>query len=324
MRKLYPFSFVGCWNKPMPGIPLKGQPRRVVASALLAAQKSPDEVVILGGDNIYAVEGDKAKRHNEADFVDGAAPFEEANVFTAVGNHNLGPFADTGKSKVRVMAEEYGWLPSAAESYYRVPFEEADVIVLDTNQNGPAQSAWFMGQVMELAATGKPWWLVQHEPFASIKKIKAGKPKTHILDAKYVNGILPFVALYPPLGILCADTHNYQAGRLVMGGGVEIPQWVVGTGGGIPDRITGADVAALGGGIQSPLFYYAVDAVAPDFGFARVTGPGAVTFISVMPWPEQEGGARARPKNRRRTQSRWHHSDRERARSSRKRLHHRS
>jgi hypothetical protein len=311
----------------------------MVARALLHAQENPDEVVILGGDNIYAVEGDEAKRHNEADFVDGAAPYEEANVFTAVGNHNLGVFADTGRSKVRVMAEEYGWLPSAAESYYRMPFVEADVIVLDTNLNGAPQAAWLRGQLAELMAIGKPWWLVQHEPFASIKKVKEGKPKTHILAAGYVGPILPLLATWPPLGILCADTHNYQAGRLILDGGLEIPQWVVGSGGGIPDRITAADVAALGGGIQAPLFYYAVDAVAPGFGFARVAGPGEVAFIPVMDWPAQEGGymsnsppriakggnrQQARLKNRRRSQSRWHHSDKARGRRSRKRLQHRN
>lgn len=320
----------------MPGVPLEAQPRRVVARSLLNTQESPDEIVILGGDNIYAVEGDPEKRHNEADFVDGAAPFEEANVFTAVGNHNVGLFADTGHHKLRVMAEEYGWLPSYFDRYYRIPFAEADVIVLDTNMITKRQPTWLAHQLAELKAAGKLWWLVQHEPFASIKKRKEGQLKTHILTKKYADGILPLLASYPPLGILCADTHNYQKGKIIIGD-IEIPQWVVGTGGGIPDRITPADVDAIGGGIQAPLFYYAVDAVAPGFGFARVTGPGAVSFVPVMAWPAQEGGylsnfppriakggARARPKNRRRTQSRWHHSDRVQARRSRRRSRHRS
>jgi hypothetical protein len=293
---LYPFSFVGCWNKPMPGIPLAAQPRYRVAKAIMDTRESPDEVIILGGDNIYAVEGSKA--HNEAEFNIGAGFYEEADVFTAIGNHNLGVFADTGHSKLTAHAD-VGWIPAAEETYYRVPFAEADIIVLDSNLRKGAQARWLHGQIQELKATGKPWWLVQHEPFASFKKKKEGKMKEHAIANNYSRNVFYMIKQHPPIAVLCADTHNYQRGRLVFPDGLEITQYVVGTGGGIPDRITKDDIAAVPP-IDTGLVQYVVDEVAEGFGFLRVEGPVAIAFVTVMPW--MAGGAQ--PKNLRQTQKR--------------------
>ncbi len=300
----------------MPGIPLVAQPRYQVAAAIMKAQANPREVVILGGDNIYAVEGSKA--HNEAEFDIGANFFGEADVFTAIGNHNLGVFADTGRSKLDAHAEA-GWIPAAGETYYRIPFAEADVIVLDTNLRRAAhtaQCAWLGAQLAELRATGRPWWLIQHEPFASFKKIKEGKMKRHQLPNVYARPVFHYLKQWPPIAILCADTHNYQVGSLTFPGGIVMRQYVVGSGGGIPDRITGADVARAGGGFATELFQYQIEDLAEGFGFLRVTGPGAAVFQPVMPW--MAGGARS--KNQRQTQRRWgHRLVAKRARRSQKR-----
>ena len=117
--------------------------------------------------------------------------------------------------------------------------------------------------------------------------------------------ILSVLQTYPPLSILCADTHHYEKGRIV-GGSTIIPQEIVGSGGASPniykDTLT---PFSLGG----PFFYEIISEPTESYGFLLVSGFGVSEFIPVLPW-SAVGGSRSTRKRRnhkKMTRRRAHH-----------------
>jgi len=101
----------------------------------------------------------------------------------------------------------------------------------------------------------------------------------HLLDA--VDG-------YPPILILCADTHNFQVGSITTSTGKKIRQIVAGAGGAIYDPIIAKiDPAGVG---HIP---YALENHIPGFGYLEVKGLGSYEFKKIMEWPAK-GGRRRR------------------------------
>lgn len=254
-NSLYPFLFVGCWNK-------VGTKRDAVVAAIAADDIS---TLFLGGDNIYPEKVDGRKVYNASMLASEAEKLSAKKVYGAFGNHNLNFYAE----------EKALWHFDG--DYYRAEFREADVIVLDTNKVTDAAALpimldWLAEQVHALQTEGKPYYIIQHEPYVSLKK-----KKKQVL----VNGhmMLDILITYPPVAVLCADTHNYQVGTVTYNG-KDIKQIVVGTGGATHDPIeSDGRTFSVGGQLQ-----YTLTEHIEGFGYLRVTGLDMYEFVRVVGW----------------------------------------
>lgn len=137
-------------------------------------------------------------------------------------------------------------------------------------------TSWLTSTVNELKSKGKKYYYVQHDPLVSFKKNK----KTVFL--KLID-ILTILIEYPPIAILCADTHNYQKGTLEYLG-VKIHQYIVGTGGAHPDYVKTTNTNSH----QVTGVKYTMDSYIPGYGYLEIT-PDTNQFIKVSDWRPFEG-----------------------------------
>jgi hypothetical protein len=277
---LHPFLFMGCWNEALPS----PEPRNAVAAAIRA---NPVPTLILGGDNVYPkkqVVGEKKMKTYSLELLnEGLGLFAEKHLHIALGNHNV----DAPEIQTRVM--EIGRLTNR---YYCKTFRDAyALVVIDTNLVdtvlGPPMLEWIARTVRTLQESGTRYYFIQHEPFLSYKKGKAEQ-----LD-KGVD-ILRLLAAYPPILILCADTHNYQE-LMITVGGVSIPQIVVGTGGAHPDPFGDTSETKVRDDIV-----YTLGKHTEGFGYLQVNAPGDFAFQNVAPWSLAGGGTLRRTRTRQR------------------------
>ncbi len=272
-ESLYPFIFVGCWNR-------RGAPRGAVAAAIM---ETDIQKVILGGDNVYPLPG--TKTHEAAVFHEGMALYKGKQLFGILGNHNV--------KDIPVGAEQLafkGWALPAP--YYVVRFKEAALVCLDTNSmetegDVKPMAAWLRKTIVELAAEGLPYYIIQHEPYASYKKAK-----TTVL----ANGstLLYEMVDYPPAAVLCADTHNFQVGMLDVRG-TKIVQFIVGTGGALHDpiKIDTSTPITIAGDISLQFVNHI-----EGFGYLLV-GSDKRQFVKVADWSlEATAGGRRRATRR--------------------------
>jgi hypothetical protein len=282
-ESLYPFIFVGCWNR-------RGAPRDAVAAAIM---KTDVDKVILGGDNVYPLQSadkeKKEKKHEVSVFEEGVKLYSGKRMFAVLGNHNV---KDVPVGAAQLAYKDWV-LPMP---YYIVRFKEAALVCLDTNSMADAEdvkpmAAWLQKTIAELKAENQPYFVIQHEPYASYKK---AKPTT------LTNGstLLYEMVDYKPLAILCADTHNYQVGVLDVRG-TKIVQFVVGTGGALHDPIkidTSNDII-----IAADISYKFVNHI-EGFGYLLIES-NKREFVKVADWSLEAtaGGRRgAQRKTRRR------------------------
>jgi hypothetical protein len=270
---LHPFLFTGCWNEPGPG-------RDAVAKAI---SDNPIKTLILGGDNIYTERGPNGskiepRRFSMATVDDGFARLgADKLIYTALGNHNIVDPA----IKARMMA-----IGRMDTTYYcKIFMDGCAIVVLDTNlidAEWVGMVAWLRETVHMLQERALPYYLIQHDPFRSYKKEKMQELPNgmHLLDA--VDG-------YPPILILCADTHNYQVGSITTSTGKKIRQVVAGAGGANFDPII-AKVDPVGVG-HIP---YQLEEHIPGFGYLEVKELRSYEFKKIMEWPAKGGGRRRR------------------------------
>ena len=269
---LHPFLWMGCWNT-------EGEPRERVLEAIRANRITN---IVLAGDNVYP----RVKKgpHEKAVFDAGIHGLREKTIVTtAFGNHNL----VEPEHGLPAHQRAFFGRPADGPLYFCIEYDDAALIVLDTNimETKAAVEEMAAFCVAQIATLGdKPYYIVQHEPYASYKTTKNPLLK---------NGDILLLALAGvanrPLAILCADTHNYQEG-VIRVGDVEIRQIVVGTGGASSDDynpdLPPLDIEARAGFIP---INYTLDrpisvANAHQFGYYQMDGPGVGRFIPVFPW----------------------------------------
>lgn len=282
---LIPFLFMGCWNE-------DGEPRESVAKAIT---DNPIKTLVLGGDNIYP---EKMKIGNATDFtkvyhlktlMNGVHMLHGKDIYVTLGNHNV------GEPMLRTQLGIKEWtIPSR---YYSVNFNDYSLIVIDSNliteeDEYNVMREWLLAQVTSLKESGKKYYYSQHHPFISFKKKK-------ITVLPKLSEILNILSQYPPVAILCADTHNFQKGTLQIGG-VIIPQYIVGTGGAHPDFVNapiGATHTEESSGIK-----YTMESYTPGYGYLQVTSD-KTEFIKVEDWRPFEGKGGKRTKTHRKRKS---------------------
>jgi hypothetical protein len=233
-RPLYPFLFMGCWNK-------KGVGRDAVLAAI---KKDAVPLLVLGGDNAYPDKAGNEKRYILTDVMAGLDGLpKDREVYVGIGNHNIDKWAVTNSTNsIYEIEQKYpDW--NLPYNYYCVLFEDKRALIfLDTNLfkrggNISAMLRWFKTTLQKIKGHYK-YYIIQHDPLFSIKSSKPGKTiprKTHLADShRILDTILEADCM--PLAILCADTHNYQEWDIGYKGHT-FHQAVVGTGGAKPDLV---------------------------------------------------------------------------------------
>ena len=277
---LHPFLWMGCWNT-------RGAPRDAVLDAV---RDNAITNLVLAGDNVYPLKKDEP--HQIAVFDEGIAGLGGKTIITsAFGNHTL--------KNAPMIAHQRAFFhrPAGTPLYFCIEFNDVSLIVLDTNimedDAQRAEMAAFLTAQLAALPAGKPYYIVQHEPFASYKKTK---------DPILPHGdeILSILATKPPIAILCADTHNYQEG-IISVGGVAIRQIIVGTGGAAFDvyRNDQPPLVISGAAATATPIVYTLDAVTSlphyrQYGYYQMDAPGVGHFIEVTPWEGAGGGRRRR------------------------------
>ena len=238
-RDLHPFLFMGCWNR-------KGAGRDAVLAAI---KKDSVPLLVLGGDNAYPDKTNSGgKRYILADVMSGLDGLpKDREVYVGIGNHNIDKWAVTNSThSIYEIEQEYpDW--NLPYNYYCVLFEDKRALIfLDTNLfkrggNISGMLHWFKTTLQHtIKRNGYKYYIIQHDPFFSIKSPKSGKTiprKTHLSDShRILDTVIDADCL--PIAILCADTHNYQEWDLDYKGHV-FHQVVVGTGGAKPDPVPG-------------------------------------------------------------------------------------
>jgi len=286
---LLPFLFMGCWNK-------KGEPRASVATAIRA---NPINTLVLGGDNIYPEKIQNAntkvitKVYSPETLMEGIRMLHGKTIYTALGNHNVGDAILPIQRSLNV------W--TMPDRYYSVNFRDLSLVVIDSNliitDKYGAMKEWLSETIARLKEARKRYYYVQHDPFISFKKNKpTGLPK--------LSELLAILADYPPVAVLCADTHNYQTGTLQIGTAT-ISQYVVGTGGAVPDYV----LEPIGSTHTVEGVTYTMDAYIPGYGYLEIT-PDDIKFRKVEDWRSyegKEGGKRRTKTYKKRTRSRRRH-----------------
>lgn len=294
---LHPFLFMGCWNEPE--VRSSGVlPRDEVAEAI---QKNGITNVVLGGDNIYptksvnAATGKKVKVHSIEVFKAGVELLSGKQIFSSLGNHNV----EEDAMLVTQVGYEKWVLPSR---YYAIAFTDGfALVVLDTNLEGGEfgeMLAWLEATLSQLQTAGLKYYVVQHDPYASyklkVKKDDAGAViKTHHTVFTKASDLLYRFVDYPPVAILCADTHNYQKGLLHVSAKTTIPQYVVGTGGAQYDRIGETNPVRIAADILMTF-----EDKMECYGYLEIQTPTAVVFRKVLEWEAKAGGGRAARSNK--------------------------
>jgi hypothetical protein len=300
-RPLHPFLFMGCWNQPGKGL-------EAVAAAIRARQ---EEMLVLGGDNIYpekftdAKTGEKHKVYSQSLLDAGIEMLGQKTIYASLGNHNV------VSPEILDHEMEMPWI--LPYSYYCAKFGDGyALVILNTNLEGAALSkmiVWFKEIQTKLAADHVPYYLVQHEPYASYKK---GKKQSLLIGGALLESIS-----YSPIAVLCADTHNFQRGTLTLKNGAVLDQYVVGTGGAQPDSVGAANSDTFTTGSAQ----YTLKEHMPGYGFLAVN-VGSAEFIQVADWPTGIliGGSIKGRKDKTRKSSRKHRATRKIVRRARKNI----
>jgi hypothetical protein len=212
---------------------------------------------------------------------DGLTRLDKKTIYAALGNHNI---ADPDVAAYEL---ELPWILPG--SYYSLEFADKHaIIVLNTNLIANPEFSemmrWFSETQTELQQKGIPYYLIQHEPFVSFKKEK-------IQMLLRGHDILEAIT-YPPIAILCADTHNYQSGSLTYKDRFTVDQIVVGTGGAHHDIVT----VPIGTAHEANDMRYVLNEHVPGYGYLRVN-VGSTEFVKIMDWPKA-GGRRKTLKKR--------------------------
>lgn len=270
---LHPFLCMGCWN-------IDSEGHHAVMQSILAR---PENTLILMGDNAYPK---NSSEPISKEFVFGEFDKLKSKMkFVALGNHN---YDDRGvlEKEFALHNEQPTW--NMPHNYYSYVFQDrVAIVVLDTAPfhfwaTSPPQDnltladaepmlLWLEQTVKTLAKANIPYYIIQHDPFVLRKRdmVRYMRQGHTILDKLWE---------YPPIRILCADTHNFQEGRF-MYKGTEFRQCIVGTGGGTPD-----DVYEIAKDKQFSVSYK-MDTFHRGYGYARVSDErGPVEFIKVMDW----------------------------------------
>ena len=280
-KPLVPFLFMGCWNE-------DDSPRVSVTKAIM---ENPIETVVLGGDNVYPYKmrignsTDFTKVYSQKTLLNGIHMLYGKDIYAALGNHNVGgPMLKTQRGLKE-------W--TMPDRYYSVNFSDLSLVVIDSNliEEEAAYNTmkeWLENTLGKLKAAGRKYYYVQHDPFISFGKTKM------IVFPKLAD-ILSVLVEYPPIAILCADTHNYQKGTLKLGENAPIPQYVVGTGGAHPDYVKGKNGETYG--IDGVV--YTMESHIPGYGYLEIKSDKP-EFIKVEDWRpfEAKGGKRGDYKRR--------------------------
>lgn len=288
-ENLYPFLFMGCWNK-------EGAERNAVLAAI---KKEPGEpLLVLGGDNAYPDKGkgkgpDKGKHFLYSEVKAGIRLLPD-RLLVALGNHNVDPHpvagAPEGSTILNVERDLFG--PALPSPYYCVVCKDKRALVIvDTNllaedAEKDTMLDWLEKTLARLKKSGHTYYLVQHEPFFSLKPPKkAGLRVTQVHNG---TDLLDRMAAYPPIAVLCADTHNYQEWDLTYGD-MTVRQIVVGTGGASPDpvpelRDMPANYSAEGTPFSSIRNRTKGHRIL-GYGFYRLDSDLESAFHLVRPWP---------------------------------------
>lgn len=168
-----------------------------------------------------------------------------------------------------------------------------------------AMMEWLTTALSYLRAQGKPYYFVTHEPFGSFKKDKttvwgiskddmkkAGTEEGHtILNSGSTPEVLSVLQTYPPVSVLCADTHHYEKGKITgEAGSPAIHQEIVGSGGASYNTYTSDWTPfSLGG----PFIYSMMSEPFEMYGFLSIPTQGQFDFLAVREW-SAVGGARSR------------------------------
>ncbi len=278
-----PFLFMGCWNLP-------GAGRDRVTKAIC---EESIQHLVLGGDNVYpkkteGANGKKSKVYHRDLLEEGLTALGCKTILgSALGNHNV---ADPAIAKRQI-----GALTPAGRTYFTQDYSDVSLLFLDTNVVGEAADemfAWLSGELARLRTAKQTYYLIQHEPVLGFKKDKI---HAYVL----VRRLLESLIVYPPVAILCADTHHYQSGVLTYKD-VPINQYIVGTGGAAPDTMTWETNTIL---FEDDIHYERHEFIS-GYGYARITDTG-VKFIKVAEWGSSGGaGHKTRRAKRRARKSR--------------------
>ena len=277
-KPLVPFLFMGCWNE-------DDSPRVSVAKAIM---KNPIETLVLGGDNVYP---QKLRIGNATDFtrvysqktlMNGVHMLHGKDIYAALGNHNV------GGPMLKLQSSLTEW--TMPNRYYSVNFTDYSLVVIDSNLIDDAETfdnmnKWLLETINKLKVERRKYYYVQHDPFISF-----GKKKITVFPK--LTEILGVLANYPPIAILCADTHNYQKGTLKIGD-VIIQQYVVGTGGAHPDYAKGKN----GDSHTTMDITYTMESHIPGYGYLEIK-PESTKFIKVENWRPFEGKAGKHSENK--------------------------
>ena len=307
-RNLHPFLFVGCWN-------LRGAARDAVVDAMVTkAQGEGIQNIVLGGDNVYPLDeddaavkaykkanvkvGPKPQKHRPEVFLEGMEKFNPFFVTLALGNHNV--------ENAHVKNLEMTFLP-VNNTYFLQEFNDAALVVFDANilrsdHRYLDMMKWLHSVVEYLDSKKKPYYFVTHEPFGSVKKHKTtiwGIGKDFMKNAAAIEAgetpeVLKELQTYPPVTVLCADTHHYEEG-VIEGGRSPIHQIIVGSGGASFNAYTTpAEPFSLG----DVFVYRMISDPIEMYGFLSVPSEGRFEFIPIRSW--SEGGARGQTRRGRR------------------------
>lgn len=274
-KPLIPFLFMGCWNE-------DDSPRVSVAKAIM---ENPIETLVLGGDNVYPQKmrignsTDFTKVYSQKTLMNGIHMLHGKDIYAALGNHNVGgPMLKTQRGLKE-------W--TMPDRYYSVNFSDLSLVVIDSNLVDDEDAfgkmmLWLETTLGGLKESGRQYYYVQHDPFISFGKTK-------MIVVPKLTDILSVLAKYPPIAVLCADTHNYQKGTLTIDD-VTIPQYVVGTGGAHPDYVKGKN----GESFEISGVTYTMESHIPGYGYLEVKSDEP-TFIKVSDWRpfEAKGGKRS-------------------------------
>lgn len=275
-KPLLPFLFMGCWNE-------DDTPRVDVTKAMM---ENPIKTVVLGGDNVYPQKmrigkaTDFTKVYSQKTLMNGIHMLHGKDIYTALGNHNVGgPMLNTQ------LGLKDWTIPSR---YYSINFTDYSLVVIDSNLIDDeiefnTMNKWLEETVNKLQRDRREYYYVQHDPFISFGK------KSPIVFPK-IKEILGVLAKYPPIAILCADTHNYQKGTLQIGD-ILIHQYVVGTGGAHPDYVKGKN----GNTYTDMDITYTMETHIPGYGYLEINSD-STNFIKVSDWRpfEAKGGKNKR------------------------------
>jgi hypothetical protein len=230
---LFPFFFVGCWNKGS-----ESQKRVTDAMRDLVPVAKP-QAIILGGDNIYPEKSrtpSRSKRYSQTRLEEGAASMLALGLptYVSLGNHNV---ADP--AILRAELEDIPW--TLPHNYYCIRSTAqpgTQIVIIDTNlyqDNEPhtvvaraRQEEWLNHILADYA--GNESLIVQHQPIFGYKK----KKDATTLALPNAANLINILSVHRPVAVLSADIHNYQDINLMH---PPTRQLVVGTGGADLDEL---------------------------------------------------------------------------------------